>query len=120
MSLRGGYYTVIFMSCFTFILALSNLGTNFASAVLVKEDETQGYFRCHRYPELRGDIPGTGEDVETRNARHAMVVESLLADPFGEHAYHCLGKNRGAVVCMYCWQEVRQIYPVLYQCDEAS
>ena len=52
-----------------------------------------------------GEIMGTqssGEtftaqplDGETRRARRAMVVESLLADPLGEHAHRHLAKKNG-------------------------
>lgn len=91
------------LTCFVFILALSNLGTSIASALLVKETKAD-----KNTAEMRivgtSDVMGTQAsaetfealemDVDTRRSRRAMVVESLLADPFGEHVHRHLAKNK--------------------------
>eukprot|EP00804_Cyclotella_cryptica_P016791 CCRYP_001792-RA/>CCRYP_001792-RA protein AED:0.08 eAED:0.04 QI:0/0/0/0.66/0.5/0.66/3/0/464 len=90
------------LTCFVVILALSNLGTSLASAILVKETAAD-----QRTSEMRiigsVDVVGTQSsaetfealemDVETRRARRALVVDSLKANPFGEHAHRHLARS---------------------------
>jgi hypothetical protein len=89
------------LTCFVVILALSNLGTSIASAILLKDmaaDTTTSELKL-----LNSDVMGTQSsaetfeaaemDVDTRRARRKLVVESLTANPFGEHAHRRLAKN---------------------------
>ncbi|KAL7476086.1 hypothetical protein ACHAW6_001969 [Cyclotella cf. meneghiniana] len=94
------------LACFTLILALSNLGTSLASAILVKEttaDTDTAEIKLKGSMHVMGTqtsaetFQAQEMDVETRRARRAIVVESLVANPFGEHAHRRLGK--GGSVC---------------------
>lgn len=94
---------IIGLTCFVFILALSNLGTSIASALLVKEttaDKTTAEMRIVGTSDVMGTQSSAETfealeiDTEMRRARRAMVVESLLADPFGEHVHRRLAKNK--------------------------
>ncbi|ACI64699.1 predicted protein [Thalassiosira pseudonana CCMP1335] len=95
---------IAFLVCFVGILALSNLGTSLASAILAKEttaDKDMATMQLKGTGEIMG-TQSSGEsftaqplDGETRRARRAMVVESLLADPLGEHAHRHLAKKNG-------------------------
>ena len=97
------------LTCFVFILALSNLGTSIASALLVKEttaDKNTAEMRILGTSDVMGTqasaetFEALEMDVETRRARRALVVESLLADPFGEHVHRHLAKNKnGGKMC---------------------
>jgi hypothetical protein len=117
---------IIFLTCFTLILALSNLGTSLASAILVKETSADADTAEMKLVGTE-DVMGTQSsaetfeamemDVETRRARRAMVVESLLADPFGEHAHRRLG--RGGVGCTgkKCDKDIQFDTNVMRQAD---
>jgi hypothetical protein len=94
---------IIGLTCFVFILALSNLGTSIASALLVKEttaDKTTAEMRIVGTSDVMGTqssaetFEALEMDTETRRARRAMVVESLQADPFGEHVHRRLANNK--------------------------
>jgi hypothetical protein len=90
---------IVGLTCFVFILSLSNLGTSLASALLIKD--TTADPNTAELKSMTNDVMGTQSsaetfqalemDAETRRARRAMVVESLKANPFGEHAHRRLG-----------------------------
>lgn len=92
---------IVGLTCFVVILALSNLGTSIASAVLLKDmaaDTTTSELKL-----MNSEVMGTQSsaetfeaaemDVDTRRSRRAMVVESLTLNPFGEHAHRRLAKK---------------------------
>jgi hypothetical protein len=93
---------IVGLTCFVFVLSLSNLGTSIASALLVK-DTTADYETAEMKIAGTSDVMGTQTsaetftalemDTDTRRARRAMVVESLKANPWGEHAHRRLGKG---------------------------
>ena len=56
-------------------------------------------------------------DVETRRARRAMVVESLLADPFGEHAHRRLGRAGAGCTGKKCDKDIQFDTNVMRQAD---
>lgn len=103
------------LACFTLILALSNLGTSLASAILVKETTADANTAEMK---LKGSMHVMGTqssaetfeaqemDVETRRARRAMVVQSLMADPFGEHAHRRLGRGGSACEGKKCDKDI--------------
>jgi hypothetical protein len=93
---------IVGLTCFVFILSLSNLGTSLASAILVKEttaDTNTSEMKLKNTADVIGTQSSTETfqalemDVDMRRARRAMVVESLKANPFGEHAHRRLGKG---------------------------
>lgn len=96
------------LTFFVFILSLSNLGTSIASALLVKEttaDKTTAEMKIMGTTDVMGTqtsaetFEALEMDSETRRARRTMVVESLLADPFGEHAHRRLANNKSKKKC---------------------
>jgi hypothetical protein len=91
------------LSCFVFILSLSNLGTSIASALLVKEttaDTATAEMKIVGTHEVMGTqasaetFEALEMDVDTRRARRTMVVQSLLEDPYGEHHHRLLAKGK--------------------------
>jgi hypothetical protein len=90
------------LSCFVFVLSLSNLGTSLASAILVKETTADAH-TAEMKLKYTAEVMGTQSsaetfralemDAETRRARRAMVVESLNDNMFGEHAHRRLGNG---------------------------
>ena len=96
------------LTFFVFILSLSNLGTSIASALLVKEttaDKTTAEMKILGTSDVMGTqasaetFEALEMDTETRRARRMMVVESLLEDPFGEHAHRRLANNKSKSKC---------------------
>jgi hypothetical protein len=94
---------IIALSCFVFILSLSNLGTSIASALLVKEttaDTATAEMKIVGTQDVMGTqasaetFEALEMDVDTRRARRAMVVQSLLEDPQGEHHHRFLAKGK--------------------------
>jgi len=92
------------LTVFVFILSLSNLGTSIASALLVKEttaDTATGEMKIAGTPDVMGTqnsaetFDALEMDADTRRARRAMVVESLMNNPHGEHAHRRLAKKNG-------------------------
>lgn len=91
--------------CFVFILALSNLGTSMASAILAKEtkaDSESGTMKVVSTGEIMG-AQSAGEtvdleplSVDERRARRALVVAELQADPHGSHSHRRLAKNNAS------------------------
>jgi hypothetical protein len=91
------------LSCFVFILSLSNLGTSIASALLVKEttaDAATAEMKIVGTQLVMGTqasaetFEALEMDVDTRRARRAMVVQSLLEDPYGEHHHRLLAEGK--------------------------
>lgn len=93
---------IVGLTCFVFILALSNLGTSIASAILVKEttaDKTTAELRMLGTLDVMGTqasaetFEALQMDGETQRARRAMVLDSLFTEPYGEHTHRSLAKN---------------------------
>lgn len=93
---------IVGLTCFVFILSLSNLGTSLASAILVKDtsaDTTTSEMKLKNTADVIGTqssaetFQALEMDSDTRRSRRAMVVESLKANPFGDHAHRRLGKG---------------------------
>jgi hypothetical protein len=85
------------LTCFVFILSLSNLGTSIASAILVKEtttDTATAEMKIVGTQASAETFEALEMDVDTRRARRAMVVQSLLEDPYGEHHHRLLAKGK--------------------------
>jgi Mor family transcriptional regulator len=83
--------------CFVFVLALSNLGTSFASAILAKETKADSN-SATMILKGTGDALGTqtsGENFdmeplspEENRRRRELVVKRLIDEPHGHHAHH--------------------------------
>ena len=90
--------------CFVFILALSNLGTSFASAILAKEttaDSASSTMKIKATGEIMGQqSAGETFDVDPLTddqiaSRRMMVIRELEEDPFHPHHSHRrLAKNK--------------------------
>ena len=98
---------IVGLVCFVFILALSNLGTSFASAILAKETKTNSESSAMEI-KATGETVGmqlTGEtfeidelEYEERRQRRAMVLEEMEDDPLhSDHAHRRLGKNKNTL-----------------------
>ena len=93
---------VVGLACFVFILALSNLGTSFASAILARETTADAETATITMKST-GDSVGTqstGENIDMdaldddqRRNRRAMVLEELASNPYGHHQHRRMAKN---------------------------
>jgi len=94
--------------CFVFILALSNLGTSMASAILSKEthaDQDSGTLTIISTGETLG-VQSAGETIEiaplpydVRRSRRNLVLEELEGDRQGRHAHRLLSKKKSGSSC---------------------
>ena len=96
--------------CFVFILALSNLGTSFASAILAKDTKADSSTGTLQF-KSNSDVLGFNQasevfeleelEVEERRARRAMVLAEMEEDPNHEnHVHRRLGKKvQNACTC---------------------
>jgi hypothetical protein len=89
--------------CFVFILALSNLGTSFASAILAKEtkvDEESGTMRIKSTNSVMGaqsaatTVTFNAYTNEEYRQRRDKVRRELMADPYGWHSHRILVRDR--------------------------
>ncbi|KAL7470021.1 hypothetical protein ACHAXS_010267 [Conticribra weissflogii] len=93
---------------FVFVLALSNLGTSMASAILSKEthaDQESGTLTVIATGETLG-VQSAGETIELaplpediRRARRKLVLDELGGDRQGRHVHRLLSKKKSASKC---------------------